>query len=484
MIEAGSAPGQADLANFSTGSTATSFAASGVGAGTYYVRVRATNAFGTSGPSNEATLSVGSSGAAKQASVAALVEKVGDGGLVPVIVGFRAAFVVPEGLLAPGTITAQRESIARVRETILAQMPRGSVGSIKRYETIPYVAAVVDADALRILGGLTDVASVVEDVPEPPTPGADGGLAAAAPLWREGVNGAGWSVAVLDTGIDQTRAFLTQRVISEACYSTDSSVSSSLCPDGEQASTAAGAGARCADNVSGCDHGTRVARVVAGHGDGVTGVAPGASVLSMQVFSRFEDSDYCEDATPCVLSWASDQIAALERVLMLTRTNQIASVTLSVGAGRYASDAACDEANGARTAAIDNLRSVGVATVISSGSDGYADAVAAPGCISAAVAVGATAAGGTLATYANRHPAMLELLAPDAPSRSDTPGHPPESVGGISTAAARVAGAWALLKQAATLSGQSLSVAQGLHALRETGKPVEAPAGSGAEAAY
>ncbi|MCX6552400.1 MAG: hypothetical protein NTY02_15585, partial [Acidobacteria bacterium] len=62
VVEAGSAPGFANLANFSTGSAATSYAAGGVGNGTYYVRVRATNSAGTSGPSNEAILVVGGSG--------------------------------------------------------------------------------------------------------------------------------------------------------------------------------------------------------------------------------------------------------------------------------------------------------------------------------------------------------------------------------------------------------------------------------------
>jgi hypothetical protein len=63
-IEAGSAPGLANLANFSTGNSATSFTASGVGAGTYYVRTRATNDNGASGASNEATLVVGSAACA------------------------------------------------------------------------------------------------------------------------------------------------------------------------------------------------------------------------------------------------------------------------------------------------------------------------------------------------------------------------------------------------------------------------------------
>jgi hypothetical protein len=59
MIEAGSGPGGRDLANFSTGSNATEFHASGVGAGVYYVRIRAVMQAGVSVPSNEVVLTVG-----------------------------------------------------------------------------------------------------------------------------------------------------------------------------------------------------------------------------------------------------------------------------------------------------------------------------------------------------------------------------------------------------------------------------------------
>ena len=59
IIEAGSAPGWSDLANFSTGNTSTSFVGTGVPTGEYHLRVRSTNSHGTSSPSNEIRLIVG-----------------------------------------------------------------------------------------------------------------------------------------------------------------------------------------------------------------------------------------------------------------------------------------------------------------------------------------------------------------------------------------------------------------------------------------
>jgi hypothetical protein len=53
VVEAGSVSGASDLAVFDTGSRATSLTVTGVPTGTYFVRVRARNAAGLSGASNE-----------------------------------------------------------------------------------------------------------------------------------------------------------------------------------------------------------------------------------------------------------------------------------------------------------------------------------------------------------------------------------------------------------------------------------------------
>jgi len=61
VVEAGSTSGGVDVANFSTGSTATSFSATLAGGGTLFIRVRAANAAGVSPPSNEILVTIGSS---------------------------------------------------------------------------------------------------------------------------------------------------------------------------------------------------------------------------------------------------------------------------------------------------------------------------------------------------------------------------------------------------------------------------------------
>lgn len=62
VIEGGRGPGLRDLANFNTGSAATAFGISGLGPGTYYVRLRSFNAFSFSAPTVDQAFVIGASG--------------------------------------------------------------------------------------------------------------------------------------------------------------------------------------------------------------------------------------------------------------------------------------------------------------------------------------------------------------------------------------------------------------------------------------
>ena len=174
---------------------------------------------------------------------------------------------------------------------------------------------------------------------------------------------------------DKTHPFLTGKVVSEACYSTNSSGSSSLCPGGVSASTSSGSAMPCT-GVVGCDHGTHVAGIAAGKSASFSGVAKDANLIAMQVFSRTGTS---------IGAYSSDVVKALERVYVLRGTYNIAAVNMSLGGGLFAAN--CDGTESLRKAAIDNLRSVGIATVIASGNDGSTISMGALACISSAISV-------------------------------------------------------------------------------------------------
>jgi hypothetical protein len=62
VIEGGSGPGRSDLASFSTGNTSTTFSASALPPGTYYLRMRSQNAAGAGAASGEQAFVVGAAG--------------------------------------------------------------------------------------------------------------------------------------------------------------------------------------------------------------------------------------------------------------------------------------------------------------------------------------------------------------------------------------------------------------------------------------
>lgn len=408
-----------------------------------------------------------------------LINRAGLSGAVRVIVGLLTSFQ-PEGRLNLLAARSQRRAIAQAQDVLLARLSSFKIRDVRKYETIPFIAMEADAAALSHMAASGEVASVEEDTLYFPTLAESGTLIGAAKAWASGYAGGGQEIAVLDSGVDKTHPFLAGKVVSEACYSTDAPSSSifSLCPGRALSSTSPGSGINCDASIFGCEHGTHVAGIAAGRGSTFSGVARNANIISIQVYSRMDDPSKCPNGfTSCLTGYASDLVSGLLRVQALIGTHQIAAVNLSLGGvTKYTS--ACDSDNLAITSAINTLKSLGIATIVAAGDNGYVNGLTAPACVSKAISVGSTGDGSSgdgcpfgpqdqVSDFSNSA-SYLSLLAPGQCIRSSVPGGGYMNLSGTSMAAPHVAGAWAILKSKFPSAG----VDQILSALTSTGVPI------------
>lgn len=262
----------------------------------------------------------------------------------------------------------------------------------------------------------------------------------------EGKDGAGTSVAVLDTGTDFTRAAFGSCTVAGAAGCKVAFAKDFATEDGSR-------------DANG--HGTNVAGIV-------LGVAPGAKILALDVF----DGAYAS---------SSKILAAIDWVIQNRATYNTVAMNLSLGGGLSASTCG----SSVYATAFANARAAGIAPVVASGNNASKTAVAEPACVPTAVSVGAvydanvsglrysmctdaTTAADKITCFSNSY-AALTLLAPGAPI--DAAGY---RMTGTSQAAPHVAGAVAVLRGA--FPAESLD--QTLARLTSTGSPIKEP-GSG-----
>lgn len=379
----------------------------------------------------------------------------------------------PEALQEVGAADAQAAAVAQAQQGLLAALPADGIANPVADPTFPDLSLeITSPEALAVLLADPRVRLVYPDFDVPPL------LYESTPLIRGHFahilfyRGNGQAVVVMDTGVDRFHPDLSGKVVAGACFSTPDSGATSLCPGGASSSTTLASGQACAASISGCDHGTHVAGIVAG-------VAPEADLIAIQVFRRVSDSGTntpCANVnrtSPCTLSATSDINAALAHVYnTLRHQHNIAAINMSLGGGKYT--ALCDQFEATKLR-IDALTAAGIAVVVSTGNSGFTDAMGWPACHSSTVKVSATDKSDQVASFANVAP-FMDVFAPGVDIYAPVLSNQHQFKSGTSMAAPHVAGAFAVMAEALASGsnppGGAAKVSRIRTLLRDTGVPV------------
>ncbi|PRP77282.1 peptidase S8 and S53 subtilisin kexin sedolisin [Planoprotostelium fungivorum] len=210
-------------------------------------------------------------------------------------------------------------------------------------------------------------------------------------------DGRGWTVAVLDDGFSLSNPFLQNKAVGEACFADGEDT---FCPNGDSSQSGPGS----ATPGAGGTHGTHVAGTVLGNTTGLQGIAPGATLLGVNIFGIYPNGSAGE------YNAYSSLLDALIYVHNQTFYHKIAAVSLSIGSSqRY--DNYCDRFFTSLTTVMRALRQRDVAIVIAAGNSGFKNGIAFPACMSMAFAIGASSKGDNPASFSNSN-FMVKLFAP------------------------------------------------------------------------
>jgi hypothetical protein len=311
------------------------------------------------------------------------------GAAVPVIV--QLAGVADATNDDPARQPAKRAQIDRSTARVLDALPGGSSRTSTPIGDLPMVAMVVDHEGLASLAANPAVARVSRNKPNRPLATNTTNITniGAPAAWGQGFTGSGQTVAVVDSGVATSHSFLAGKVVAEGCFSTNipanipgAAFSAANCP-GPDPTTAIGPGTGqpCPLDVAECEHGTHVAGIaVGGAGGSFSGVAPGAALISVNVFSSYNadplrPNGLCGGVAKCAVAWDSDIIRGLLYVDSLRSTRSIAAVNLSLGSGSATANA-CD--SDPIAPAINQLTNHGIAVVVAAGNNYSKTGISSP----------------------------------------------------------------------------------------------------------
>ena len=341
----------------------------------------------------------------------------------------------------------QRQMVSERTAQVLPALRAAGVNSAESLNSLPFVIATVNRAQLEALGQQSDVIAVYENRVERKA------LASSVPsigvdqVWDQGYDGAGYAVAVIDGGFDADEPVFSGRVVAEACFATQSAFfnTTTQCPSGQTPEIGAGAASNCPIDSDRCNHGTHVASTAAGNTGSIQGVARGADLVLIDVFSAVDDEEDCGDEpTPCQLTDSGAVLRALDYVNENAAELNIAAVNLSLGGGEFSETCPSDS----RTSVVAALSAKGIAVVAATGNDGFDDMINSPACVPGVISVGATNDSSTVAGFSNIA-SFVTLMAPGANIVAPGPNGTLFQASGTSMSAPHVAGSYAILRQLA-----------------------------------
>ena len=311
----------------------------------------------------------------------------------------------------------------------------GGVSDVRRYEYLPVIAMTMDADALAATKSYNGGVQVWKDTLREPMLSDSGSMVGAHGAHAGGYTGKGVYIAVIDTGVDVKHPFLAGRPIFEACFAR-------RCPNGKQKMLGEGAARPIGS------HGTHVAGIALGSGAGMTGVAPEARLIAINVFDVFDDGK----GNKRMGALDSSILAALDWLIRLAWTQpvSIAAINMSLGGSPYRATPCRQDLY---DIAVNLLAQRNVLIVAASGNNGKQHSIGAPACVNGIVSVGAIDKKSKVADFSNSAP-ILDIVAPGVKINSAVVvrgGKSFAALSGTSMATPHVAGAFAVLRQAAPL---------------------------------
>jgi serine protease len=409
---------------------------------------------------------------AKTATASEIAQALADKGTVRVIVVVEPSTGAKAQELSaaardPATRAATKSQVKAALDDVLSRHKLSHVGggkgapAITRLTTVPAFSAVVDDVELAALAKDPRVVSIEYDRPMKKHLAVSVPFIGMPAVHSAGGVGAGYSVAVIDDGIQRNHPFIgLSRLFTgrEGCF-----LDTNDCPNGTNEFVGAGASA----GAPGASHGMHVSGIVLGKrasGTPSKGVAPNAKLVPINIFG------------PNTGTSQSTILRAFEYVEDLVMESggknplKIAAINMSVGGGASAGICDADSDMVLLKAVVDNLRKRGVLPVVSAGNESKLGEMGFPACLSTIVSVAATSRTGVVASYTNISPST-DLFAPGGEQGecvvSSVPTNAFGAKCGTSMASPHVAGAVAALKQL----NPTATACQIENALKTTGLP-------------